>query len=947
MAEPYEIKPGQIALRDSTGHVRSATPEDAARLVATGEQKYATPEDVAEHRSNRARHGDMARTGATQAAAGLISGTVAPVKLATAFGASALGAEDPLAGITGQQALADIAGLGAGIAGGDAAGVSDATAEAIRRDAEANPGSALVGRTAGEVAAAILTSKGLGLGAEAFAAARGLTGRLGTAAGTALGGAIEGGIYGGAAAAEDAWVTRRELTAEQLLAGSGMGALFGGLAGGALGGALGGRSARVADELAPPPSVLSPEGLPGARRPAASVADEAIPAGAARAADDAIPPPGAAPRVADAPPPGGEAAPGPRVADAPGAKAPRLGEDLDDAVSMLEAFAGDGKVGKALDAAEQLYGRGKAVGRSLHDQGLDWMRKRTAAMSDETRHGVNAQFDEMAVSAVVQTSDVKAIRGLTQAKSGPELKAAIRDAGRRMRAMGIVDANDGGRLGRNIEEITESGGLARERVGAELGAIYERASAAAGYMPATKALTPVKGFLLDMPARTGSEVARKKAMKRFVLPFLKNRDAVSLEEMWKLRVSIDKEINYAAADTSKAGMQAEYKKLRGVIDDTINEEVDRIGATIGEPELLAMLKEAKADYKVAAWVEEAGITQMQRSATNRQFSWSDYVTAAGAAGAVGIGGVAGIPVAVVAGLMNRGVRRHFHATAVGMANKVLGTSRGVNLAAAPRAARAAAMAADNATRAVDDQALGSVSRALGGKVKRSGKRTKGGQAEKLREGGAAAYKAHRETLDEIATPGAMQERIDRQIASTVGPDGATVAPGLVLAAGQVAARAASYLRSIAPAPATDPDSITPHLDPPVPVSPAALEAYALAVEGVENPLSMLEDLEHGEAYPEKIDAVRLVWPELYERMRETTFAALAEVGKPVPYEQRIVFELALGGGGQLEPSLRPEALELMRSLSAPQEKPGGGMPRGRMTGKLSGSVASRTSKLIS
>jgi hypothetical protein len=111
-------------------------------------------------------------------------------------------------------------------------------------------------------------------------------------------------------------------------------------------------------------------------------------------------------------------------------------------------------------------------------------------------------------------------------------------------------------------------------------------------------------------------------------------------------------------------------------------------------------------------------------------------------------------------------------------------------------------------------------------------------------------------------------------------------------------------------------------------------------------MSILDDLERGKVVPEKIEAVQAVWPELYRRMQQTTFAALADAQDPIEYDRRVLLELALGGGGTLEPSLRPEVLALMHSTASADKQATPRMPPPRGGGALAEGVSTRTTRIM-
>jgi hypothetical protein len=124
-------------------------------------------------------------------------------------------------------------------------------------------------------------------------------------------------------------------------------------------------------------------------------------------------------------------------------------------------------------------------------------------------------------------------------------------------------------------------------------------------------------------------------------------------------------------------------------------------------------------------------------------------------------------------------------------------------------------------------------------------------------------------------------------------------------------KVAQYLQSHLPGPAHDPNSITPHVAGRVPVSEGDIKRYAQRLEGATDPLSILADMERGHVSPEKIDAVRVLWPELHESLRRNVIASLQERTEPVPYAKRVVLDRVLDARGAIEPSRRPTSRAAM------------------------------------
>lgn len=548
--------------------------------------------------------------------------------------------------------------------------------------------------------------------------------------------------------------------------------------------------------------------------------------------------------------------------------------------------------------------------------------------------------------------------------------------GRRLRDLGIVDAVEGGRRGMGLDEMAERAGIVRESTGEALGNAVRGVSAVAGDLPLERVMKPLRDLVGSMPRNTTSDVRLANQVTRVVEPFAKRTasegGATTLEKVWELRRSIDSEINFSRGDPTKKDRHKMLESLRGKIEQVIEEEVDRVGKAGGADELRDAYRAAKADYSAASWADKHLRTQLNRAVTNRKLSLTDTIVGAAALGSGVAAGPAGVAGALALAGANKMLREYGDATAVGLARRVLRSPVDPSRAAA--VVRQSASRAAETSRAVDDEIVGGVLRSLTGRRGGGGAGGAGGRraapppgpgglpvggrggapglpqgptAKALRSGDPEAYRRHAEALAVAATPDGAAQAVERMVAERLGSAAVVHAPGLVAAVGQAAARAVAYLQSVAPAPAQDPDSITPHLEPPPPVSPDAIEQYSHRLEGVENPMSILHDLERGVVVPEKVEAVQAVWPELYQRMQQTTFAALAEARDPVEYDRRVLLELALGGGGALEPSLRPEVLALMHSTAGLEQQQQGPRMRPPPAGGGLGKVQStRTARLM-
>lgn len=211
-------------------------PADEAAQAADWGWKPATDADVAAHaaRKEAGSAKGQIRTLLTETGANVIDAATAIPRVAGAIG---------LAGPSGdalQQAIpsghAVIRDIGHGVDRlRGVQGPSTEEADAMmRRDAEANPGTALAGQLVGNIVGAEATglgaiAKGVGGAVRGAATATGEAAGLGARlAGATVGGAVEGVAFNVANESSQAYLQSRQLGGEQVLAAGGLGMLLGG-----------------------------------------------------------------------------------------------------------------------------------------------------------------------------------------------------------------------------------------------------------------------------------------------------------------------------------------------------------------------------------------------------------------------------------------------------------------------------------------------------------------------------------------------------------------------------------------------------------------------------------------------------------------------------------------------------------------------------------------------
>ncbi len=922
-------------VNDETGDVVDVGRSGAQTAIETGRFRLASPEEVERWDTREEREGALAtlKAGAEAGVAGAFDAVTGLPRLATA-GLQAAGVtdSDPFAGVSGRQFLSNLVQLG---------GAGTEYDEAARQRAIDNPTSSFLAGAAGSLAG------GLGVGKLATSAGSALTRATGSRlAGTALGGGIEGGALSVQQTGEQAFIQDSELTAEQMLAGMGWGALIGGGVGLAAGGAgkLFGRAGSRGSTPLDSPKLTAP--------------DAALEATAARALGDVPPVPG-------------------------------IGAHLRDAIESTQAAtAGVDKA--ALQEVGALRGFLDPKSAANQKRGLWWNR-------DAIRENATAKLTSSLEQAADDASDVLdnvVDSGLKRSHIAPKLTgdheamvAAARGEFQKMReelGTALARADDFGnqrlllRRAQYLDAIEPNIAMARA------GGAEARDMAADAFIALDKAKRAMQKDVMALrTSASHSGEALGQMQNRGLADFLdasQNRVRTGLEDtaLWGEAGTAQKAIN---------GRWGEYLRTQSVFRDSFLKRVDKDFNT-GRP-----IYRVDQD-KVAAYIRKTG--RQEGKLTDEYFR--RHVDAREAL-AREIGDAFETGGDEVARLTDssKGIRStlgELDATAravnqieaimeaegsSGMAG--MGAILGGVLGGAPGAAIGGILsaAARPGTMIRQAAAIEQLARNVNGKITRGigdfFERAASPVRALLPQSGRAASAAGR-ALRPIPTVTALelfrgkeadnqkayQKRVRELLASTENY-GAGIrarseealgdlpgqAPKLSQAMVTTATRGAEFLKSKVPAPIVNSKSLTPKTTPPI-VSDFEIAQFARYWSAVSNPLSVLDDLRRGTVSPEQVEALRVVYPKLYESVQSgvrSKLMELDEAGIIVPYQARLQLDLLLdlNGGGEETASVE----FMVRFQEASARTPDGGKSAQRQPPpkpvNLSGRLSSGSAKL--
>jgi hypothetical protein len=166
------------------------------------------------------------------------------------------------------------------------------------------------------------------------------------------------------------------------------------------------------------------------------------------------------------------------------------------------------------------------------------------------------------------------------------------------------------------------------------------------------------------------------------------------------------------------------------------------------------------------------------------------------------------------------------------------------------------------------------------------------------------------------------------------------------------ARAAAFLASKIPPGAVGPAAALPGARRRPRVSDGERERFMRYVRAVENPLSVLDDLERGRLTREGVETLRSVYPRMYTGLQSTVLreiATRAERGRPLPYSDELQLNVLLGVA--THSSTRPQTIAMLQQNLAGTETAKGSPLAGAIARRsprapeLAGSYASETQRI--
>lgn len=139
-----------------------------------------------------------------------------------------------------------------------------------------------------------------------------------------------------------------------------------------------------------------------------------------------------------------------------------------------------------------------------------------------------------------------------------------------------------------------------------------------------------------------------------------------------------------------------------------------------------------------------------------------------------------------------------------------------------------------------------------------------------------------------------------------------ITPNTSLAMSTTAVNAASFLRSKQPTPNTKPSDVFAHLDDRQRVADSEIAKYLRYVDGVENPMDAIRQFgETGDMPRETAEAIRTVYPKLFEEFETKITERIIDATEPLPYVDLMRLSTVLGRA--MHPSLEGSYIAMCQS----------------------------------
>jgi hypothetical protein len=493
-----------------------------------------------------------------------------------------------------------------------------------------------------------------------------------------------------------------------------------------------------------------------------------------------------------------------------------------------------------------------------------------------------------------------------------------------------IAADYGATTGKSIgtatrESLHEYAAARNQELGTKLGTMLEGLDAAkTGVAPdARKFVAEVQSKLTDplMVTRPDGLVVPMPGQEKVVKALTTWTDNITAAfeggeptfKVWqKMRVGLDKEI-YAGAAKASPKVEA-LREMRKMMEAELMAAGEKAAQSMGSS-FQAEYQATKALYQSTAKAVELTERGLSRGLANNSLGLTSRIagTVMGAAGLSTSGPVGGL---VAGGI----------ATGIG---KVI-QDRGDLLAADLLSRAAGVMGA----RQIAARVEGQMARGVAGLLEPAGVKPSKVLADlgpPSRPSAAPLGVAlsgnkrsdYQKVAAQVTAASANPVATSDRIAKSVGQFG-DHSPKVAASAIATTMRGLAFLYDKLPPSRQDQYSLQPHLEKPLRTSDAEASKFMRYAQAVDDPLIVLREAKTGTLSRDHVEAVKAVYPDLYEEMRGQVMRTLIDSKSPLPYGRRIQLGILLDI--PTDKTLSPEFLTAIQATYTSEEQAGAESP---------------------
>ncbi len=186
-------------------------------------------------------------------------------------------------------------------------------------------------------------------------------------------------------------------------------------------------------------------------------------------------------------------------------------------------------------------------------------------------------------------------------------------------------------------------------------------------------------------------------------------------------------------------------------------------------------------------------------------------------------------------------------------------------------------------------------------------------------GATSGRKAWDRQVEAMAALQSNPAALSKRVGDALGPF-ALAAPKATGAATMTAMRGLAFLESKMPPSRRDPNTLQPQFQPASRASDSEIARHNRYREALDNPTIILDQARKGTLTPDHVEAVREVYPALYDKMRQDLFRELVSSKSELPYGRRIQIGILLDL--PTDQTLAPDFVSAIQATYSASEKAG-------------------------